>query len=69
MKEKQLLIQLRDLLAFEVKSADRFDLHQITITKARAKTIIADINAALGATPKLNPKKGYEAKLDKYFNL
>lgn len=41
---KTLLIELRDLLAFQVKQAKEHDLCQITITVPRAVSLIHLIN-------------------------
>jgi hypothetical protein len=44
---KLLLIELRDLLEFQVKQAKRHDLCQITITVPRAVTLLHAIREAL----------------------
>lgn len=41
---KTLLIELRDLLAFQVKQAKQHDLCQITITVPRAVSLIHHLN-------------------------
>lgn len=44
---KTLLIELRDLLAFQIKQAKAHDLCQITITVPRAKTLLNAIREAI----------------------
>jgi hypothetical protein len=44
---KFLLIELRDLLAFQIKQAKQHDLCQITITVPRAQTLLNAIREAM----------------------
>lgn len=49
---------LADLLAFELRNADRHNLPEVRITKARARTILEDLRAELSTTkaPSREPK-------------